>query len=231
MRDDGPLAGCRRSLLGFVVAGRWRAGAGGAPVAIRGGGVSESVAKAPRGGIGGEKKRGISTILFRRFGAIGAFATDLDNPRRQVLRRRSAICRTATMTNTPAVGRGPRERAPRASTSLNPRARTSSRRARGLSDDLGGYPTISRTAAPGAASPRTPRRAFRTRERRSDRRGPAERKWSAQESTAMSPLNNLPGEPHWPPGSRADRIRFNRARRSGRSSTAVTTRISMSVDQ
>ena len=83
MRDDGPLAGRRRSLPGFVVAGRWRAGAGGAPAAIRGGGVSESVAKAPRGGIGGEKKRGISTILFRCFGAILAFATDLDNPRRR----------------------------------------------------------------------------------------------------------------------------------------------------
>ena len=118
-----------------------------------------------------------------------------------------------------------------ASTSLNPRARLPEVRARGLSDVLGGYPMISRTAAPGADPPRTPRRAVRPRERRSDRRGPAERKWSAQESTAMSPLNNLPGEPHWPPGSRADRIRFNRARRSGRSSTAVTTRISMSVDQ
>ena len=77
-----------------------------------------------------------------------------------------------------------------ASTSLNPRARHSGRRARGLSDVLGGYPTISRTAAPGAAAPRTPRCAFRTRERRSDRRGPAERKWS-KESATMSPLNNL----------------------------------------
>ena len=83
--------------------------------------------------------------------------------------------------------------APRlASTSLNPRARLLEVRARGLSDVLGGYPTISRTAAPGAAAPRTPGCALRTRERRSDRRGPAERKWSAQESTAMSPLNNLP---------------------------------------
>ena len=36
----------------------------------------------------------------------------------------------------------------RASTSLNPRERTSSRRARGLSGDLAGYPTCSRTAAP-----------------------------------------------------------------------------------
>ena len=34
-----------------------------------------------------------------------------------------------------------------ASTSLNPRDRTSGRRARGLSDDLGDYPTISRTRA------------------------------------------------------------------------------------
>ena len=87
-----------------------------------------------------------------------------------------------------------------ARSSLKPRERLLEVRARGLSDVLGGYPTISRTAAPGAAAPRTPRRALRPRERRSDHRGPAERKWSAQESTAMSPLNNLPGEPHWPPG-------------------------------
>ena len=43
--------------------------------------MSKSVAKAPRAGIGREKKRGISTILFRCFGAIRAFATDLDNLR------------------------------------------------------------------------------------------------------------------------------------------------------
>ena len=79
-----------------------------------------------------------------------------------------------------------------ARSSLDPRARTSSRRARGSSDVLGGYPAISRTAAPGAAAPRTPRCAFRTRERRSDRRGPAERKWS-KESATVSPLNNLRG--------------------------------------
>ena len=42
-------------------------------------GVSKSVAKAPRDRIGREKKRGISTILFRRSGPIEAFATDLDN--------------------------------------------------------------------------------------------------------------------------------------------------------
>ena len=51
--------------------------------AVRGGGVSESVAKAPRAGISREKKRGISTFLFRRFVAIGAFATDLDKRRRR----------------------------------------------------------------------------------------------------------------------------------------------------
>ena len=54
--------------------------------AVRGGGVSESVAKAPRAGIDREKKRGISTILFRRSGATGAFATDLDKRRRRGLR-------------------------------------------------------------------------------------------------------------------------------------------------
>ena len=59
-----------------------RGGAGGTPVAVRVGGVSKSVAKAPRTGIGRDKNRGISTILLRRPGAIGAFATDLDKPRR-----------------------------------------------------------------------------------------------------------------------------------------------------
>ena len=63
--------------------GRARDGASGAPVVVRGGGVSESVAKAPRGGIGREKKRGISTILSARFGSIGTFATDLDKRRRR----------------------------------------------------------------------------------------------------------------------------------------------------
>ena len=79
-----------------------------------------------------------------------------------------------------------------ASTSLNPRARLPEVRARGLSDVLGGYPTISRTAAPGAASPRTPGRAFRPRERRLDHRGPTAHKWS-KENAAMSLPNNLPG--------------------------------------
>ena len=54
--------------------------AGGAPVAIQGRGVSKSATKAPRAGIDGEQKRGISTILFRRSGSIGAFVADLDNP-------------------------------------------------------------------------------------------------------------------------------------------------------
>ena len=56
------------------------------PVRARGawrGVMSESVAKALRAGIDGEKKRGISTILFVRLGAIGDFATDLDNLRRR----------------------------------------------------------------------------------------------------------------------------------------------------
>ena len=44
-------------------------------------GVSKSATKAPRAGIGREEKPGISTILFRRSGAIGAFVADLDNLR------------------------------------------------------------------------------------------------------------------------------------------------------
>ena len=318
-----------------------RSGARGAPGTARSGDVSKSATKAPRGGIDGEKKRGISTILFRRSGSIGAFVADLDKrhrgPREGPTGRAAAAAgapigragpreRRSPMCNTPASGprregavpprnpegysgvvlktwgvkivvavcsghlrarrwsRARRDRpvrssgavraasgavpAPRprfapiahlawrdgvshvvtrpgsrarhstlehvtqpARSSLNPRARLPEVRARGSSDVLGGYPAISRTAAPGAAAPRTPRRALRPRERRSDHRGPAERKWSAQESATMSPLNNLPGEPHWPPGSRADMIPFNRVRRSGRSFAAVTTRISMSTDQ
>ena len=50
---------------------------------VRTGFLSESVAKAPRAGIGRERKRGISTILLRRPGSIRAFATDSDNLRRR----------------------------------------------------------------------------------------------------------------------------------------------------
>ena len=76
-----------------------------------------------------------------------------------------------------------------ARSSLNPRARTSSRRARGLSDDLGGYPTISRTAAPGAAAPRASRCAFHPRERRLDGGQTAFK--CSKKNAAMNPLNNL----------------------------------------
>ena len=73
------VAGNRRLLPGLAAVGCRRGGAGGAPGTTRGGQLSKSVAKAPRTGIGREKKRGISTILFRRFGSIRAFVADLDN--------------------------------------------------------------------------------------------------------------------------------------------------------
>ena len=41
--------------------------------------MSKSATKAPRVGIGGEEKRGISTFLLVRSGPIGAFVADLDN--------------------------------------------------------------------------------------------------------------------------------------------------------
>ena len=66
-----------------------RGGSRGGP----GRGVSESAAKTLRTGIGGEKNRGISTILFRRFGAIGAFVADLDNLRRRGPPRGGAVGR------------------------------------------------------------------------------------------------------------------------------------------
>ena len=141
MRDDGPLAGRRRSLLGFVVAGRWRAGAGGAPGAVRGGGVSESVAKAPRDRIGREKKRGISTILLRRPGSIRAFATDLDKRRRHGPGR-AAASRAEAAAGAPIGRAGPRECLPWS-------------------------PSGPRRRPPGR--PRTPRRALRTRKCSSNR--------------------------------------------------------------
>ena len=67
--------------------------------------MSESVAKALRGGIGREGKRGISTLLFACPGSIRAFATDLDNLRRHGPSRRAAAGRTATMAGTPAISR------------------------------------------------------------------------------------------------------------------------------
>ena len=101
--------------------GRARRGAGGAPVVIQGGSVSKSATKAPRGGIGREEKRGISTILLARSGSIRAFVADLDNPpprtgrggRSPVERRpgqasgRATPGRTTTTTGTPASERGP----------------------------------------------------------------------------------------------------------------------------
>ena len=63
--------------------GRACGGAGGAPVAVRGGGVSKSATKAPRTGIGRRQKCGISTILLRRSGVIRAFVSDLDNLHRR----------------------------------------------------------------------------------------------------------------------------------------------------
>ena len=47
---------------------------------VRGGCVSESATKALRAGIGGEQKRGRSTVLLAPSGSIGVFVADLDNP-------------------------------------------------------------------------------------------------------------------------------------------------------
>ena len=41
--------------------------------------MSESATKALHGGVGREKKRGISTIPFARPGSIRSFVADLDN--------------------------------------------------------------------------------------------------------------------------------------------------------
>ena len=74
-----PRSSSDGSLLLIVRMRADRSGAGEASGTTRSGRLSKSVAKALRGAIGREKKRGISTILLARSGAIGAFATDLDN--------------------------------------------------------------------------------------------------------------------------------------------------------
>ena len=67
--------------------------------------TSKSVAKALRGAIGREKKRGIPTILLARSGSIRAFATDLDNLAAADPPGRAAAGPIATMTGTPTTGR------------------------------------------------------------------------------------------------------------------------------
>ena len=67
--------------------------------------MSKSVAKALRGAIGREKKRGIPTILLARSGSIRAFATDLDNLAAADPPGRAAAGPIATMTGTPTTGR------------------------------------------------------------------------------------------------------------------------------
>ena len=85
-----------------------RSGARGAPGTARSGDVSKSATKAPRGGIDGEKKRGISTILFRRSGSIGAFVADLDKRHRGP--REGPTGRAAAAAGAPIGRAGPRER-------------------------------------------------------------------------------------------------------------------------
>ena len=112
--------------------GRAQGGAGGAPVAVQGGGVSESVAKAPRARIGREKKRGISTILFRCFGGIRAFATDSDNQ-----------CRRGSPGGAPRVGRRPRREPPAPRRALRTRECSSNRCSRRQNARLEGKMRIS----------------------------------------------------------------------------------------
>ena len=98
--------------------------------------MSKSVAKAPRDGIGREKKRGISTFLLARPGSIRAFATDLDNCATRAPRRGAAAAWTATMTSTPTAGwaRG---------NAARPRARHLTREHVPLADVLAGQVTCS----------------------------------------------------------------------------------------
>ena len=85
------MGGAASSLAVRVRCGR--GGAGGAPGTVRGGRLSKSVAKALCDRIDREQNRGISTILLARPGPMGAFATDLDKPRRRGPRGRGAADR------------------------------------------------------------------------------------------------------------------------------------------
>ena len=116
-----------------------RGGAGGARGAVRGGIVSESVAKASRAGIGREKKRGISTILFRCFGGIRAFATDSDNR-----------CRRGSPGGAPRVGRRPRREPPAPRRALRTRECSSNRCSRRQNARLEGKMHISTRKGPAA---------------------------------------------------------------------------------
>ena len=93
------------------------------------------------------------------FAAVPAPAAEEPRGNRSMPRGSPAAGRMKTMTGAlitrfddqvgPRERRSARDHSPRrARSSLNPRERTSSRRYRGLSDDLGGYPAISRTAPP-----------------------------------------------------------------------------------
>ena len=92
----------------IVRAGRDHGGAHGTPGTNPGGSVPESATKASHDRISREKKRGISTILFRRSGAIRAFATDLDNLRRRGLRERHRRTNLCYHDRTPRHRPGPR---------------------------------------------------------------------------------------------------------------------------
>ena len=94
----------------------------------------------PRGSPAAGRMKTMTGALITRFDAQGpaGIATTL----------RDAPRNAPETPSTPHVGTSfsPRGRAPCARSSLNPRARLLEVRARGLSDDLGGYPAISRTA-------------------------------------------------------------------------------------
>ena len=73
--------------------------------------MSESVAKAPRAGIGGEKKRGISTIPFRRSGAMGPLQ-QIRTTCAAAAPGRGVVDRTAVTENAPKTTLDPRENRP-----------------------------------------------------------------------------------------------------------------------
>ena len=151
------MSGRRRLLLGFAAVGRRWGEAGGTPVASRSGACPNLLQRPLVTGSAANKSAEYQRSSSRapaRSGPLQQIWTTGAADRSG----RVAARRTTTTMGTPTT-----------STSLNPRARTSGRRARGLSDVLEGYPAISRTAAPTSGHRSTPRCVFRIRECSSNR--------------------------------------------------------------
>ena len=171
-------------------------GAGGAPVAIRGGGVSKSATKALRAGFGRGGKRGISTILLARSGPIGVFVADLDKRRHSGRAGRASAGRAPGPPPKRTTPPGPRERHP----GQDPGARTGPRGPLPSPDPAETPPILrervgfqSNAQVGGARSTRNLRARGRTahEERQAGSRGPANRPQNTPSPPILVPLRSF----------------------------------------